>query len=489
MEYNQFNSKMIKIGDTVYPIMDDYLTIGLPLRELSKEYTREDEPDRYPELNFRDISSAEGGQKSTSYLTHSLQKHPATFIPQIPRVLIRRYSDKGDYVLDSFSGSGTTGVEAVLNGRNYMGVEINPLSRLISDVSTTPLPPRIMDKFCDVVRDNIREVEPDEIGGFPGRTNKSYWFQEDTIDELNQIRGLISNFDYSQLSNYSGEIRKMMTLLLANTVFETSNSDSDVFKTYKSKRVKDKIESGEHPPSAIDTFLEEMEYVTDRISEFHKESDNNKVSSEVILGDSRGFNFEKKADLAITSPPYINAMNYYRDSKLRMFWIMDFLQHDIDPMELNKTIIGSNSSVSMRNKDGLPEKIREDGKIEGTRLGELDSKIESIYESEKNNSEKKAHLVRNFFMDDMVNSLANNYINLKEGGLFFFVVGENVILDEMIHTHKYVEDIAANLSNFSDDVDEDFEVIFTSFDSISSREMFESRKNVIDKEWVICLRK
>ena len=35
-------------------------------------------------------------------------------------------SKPGDTVLDPFSGSGTTGAAALKEGRNYIGIEINP---------------------------------------------------------------------------------------------------------------------------------------------------------------------------------------------------------------------------------------------------------------------------------------------------------------------------------------------------------------------------
>lgn len=46
------------------------------------------------------------------------------FIPQIPRQLLLRYTKKGEWVLDPFTGSGTTLLECQRLGRNCLGVEL-----------------------------------------------------------------------------------------------------------------------------------------------------------------------------------------------------------------------------------------------------------------------------------------------------------------------------------------------------------------------------
>jgi DNA modification methylase len=48
------------------------------------------------------------------------------FIPQIPRQMMLRYTRKGEWVLDSFMGSGTTLIECRRLGRNGIGIELNP---------------------------------------------------------------------------------------------------------------------------------------------------------------------------------------------------------------------------------------------------------------------------------------------------------------------------------------------------------------------------
>lgn len=46
------------------------------------------------------------------------------FIPQIPFQMMRRYTKKDDWVLDTFAGSGTTLIEGQRLGRNTIGIEL-----------------------------------------------------------------------------------------------------------------------------------------------------------------------------------------------------------------------------------------------------------------------------------------------------------------------------------------------------------------------------
>jgi DNA modification methylase len=57
--------------------------------------------------------------------THTAE-YWGNFIPQIPNQLLCRFTKKGEWVLDSFLGSGTTLIECKKSGRHGIGVELRP---------------------------------------------------------------------------------------------------------------------------------------------------------------------------------------------------------------------------------------------------------------------------------------------------------------------------------------------------------------------------
>ena len=60
-----------------------------------------------------------------SPVTNNTTNHPAPFPEQLAADHIISWSNEGDIVFDPFCGSGTTCKMAVLNNRNYLGIEIS----------------------------------------------------------------------------------------------------------------------------------------------------------------------------------------------------------------------------------------------------------------------------------------------------------------------------------------------------------------------------
>lgn len=77
--------------------------------------------------------------KTVKGATHTFYRYPARFSPEFAREAIRLFSKAGNVVLDPFMGGGTTAVEALAEGRRFIGNDINQLAHFVSSVKTTTL--------------------------------------------------------------------------------------------------------------------------------------------------------------------------------------------------------------------------------------------------------------------------------------------------------------------------------------------------------------
>jgi hypothetical protein len=70
-------------------------------------------------------------------LTHGFYKYPARFSPAFARAAIETFTNHGDLCLDPHVGGGTTLVEALVAGRNAIGVDISELAEFVAKVKST----------------------------------------------------------------------------------------------------------------------------------------------------------------------------------------------------------------------------------------------------------------------------------------------------------------------------------------------------------------
>lgn len=85
--------------------------------------------------------------------------HYATYPHDLARNCILAGCRPGGTVLDPFSGSGTTGVVALQQGRNYIGVEINPEYNAIADEALAAVP-ITLDRWCTMSSASCQRVKP-----------------------------------------------------------------------------------------------------------------------------------------------------------------------------------------------------------------------------------------------------------------------------------------------------------------------------------------
>jgi hypothetical protein len=73
-----------------------------------------------------------------SHSLHGLIAYPESFNPELPSYFIRKYSKRGEVVLDPFCGSGATALEAALQGRVAYASDLSPLAHLLTAAKLDP---------------------------------------------------------------------------------------------------------------------------------------------------------------------------------------------------------------------------------------------------------------------------------------------------------------------------------------------------------------
>lgn len=351
-----------------------------------------------------------------SYLSHGLHKYPAKFFPELPRWLIKKYSVEGNNVLDPFSGSGTTNIEANLLRRNSVGLDIDPFAKFLSKVKTTPLNPQTLDDLQkelirQVVRFDFTKVNAKDIPEFPYRDN---WFNKEIILEISYLKKIIKNLDTND------KYKNFFLICLSSIIRSVSNADDNCTRTVIRKKLNKQV----NPSDALVKFTETILLNSYRIKEYSKEKNNSYTIEFPENANATNIPYSDSFfELALTSPPYVNAVDYPRTHQLEMYWLglaSGSLAH------LKKAHVGTENVSSTDYK-----KLNKIGSKEADRI------IEKIYQKDP----RRAFIAYKYLFD-MTSNLQEVYRVLKKNGKYIIVVGNNNIRGELFQSWRYLMEMA-----------------------------------------------
>ena len=117
---------------------------------------------------------------------HSLHEisYRACFKPQLVDFFIQRVTEPGDLVYDPFMGRGTTVVEAALLDRAAAGCDVNPLSRVLTK-------PRLAPPTLAHVSTRLHSLDLTSCNGFP--EDLTVFFHPDTLNKMCALRSYLRN--------------------------------------------------------------------------------------------------------------------------------------------------------------------------------------------------------------------------------------------------------------------------------------------------------
>lgn len=244
---------------------------------------------------------------------HSIHEvsYRACYKPQLPAYFIDRYANPGDLVYDPFMGRGTTLIEAKLRGCDVIGNDVNPLSRILTA-------PRLCKQDSGVIADRIEciqlsdtVIEDDELLVF---------FHERTLKELYAWRHY---FKSRHASGNFDEIDAWIQMVACNRLTGHSKGFFSVYTLPPNQATtiaaQKKINSKRNQTAEYRNTKELIQKKSKSLLRHALPDDYDQTKASLLCrsADDTPEIPNESAQLIVTSPPFLDIVNYVGDNWLR----------------------------------------------------------------------------------------------------------------------------------------------------------------------------
>lgn len=328
-----------------------------------------DPPPGYRSLDYAGIAAPR--------LTHYLFRFPAKFHPPVVHSLIRSYTTAGQTLLDPFCGSGTLLLAAVVDGRNATGSDVDPVAVFVSGIKTHRFRPRHLNRswavlrplletiarpaneydkrrFTDIPPKEYEATLSDERLWIPAIPNLLHWFRRYVVVDLARILSQIDRVNVPETH------RAFFRLMFASIIRKSSNADPVPVSGLEVTAHMKHIDAGGRLINPFELFLRATEKGLSAVKAYWEESSpTTRVS--VFQADAKSLSsrLRKRVDAVITSPPYHNAVDYYRRHQLEMFWL-GLTETQAERLKLLPKYVGRSS---VRRRDPILQRLQELGPL------------------------------------------------------------------------------------------------------------------------------
>lgn len=284
------------------PGLDESVGVSVtPASKLSKEFR-----DFLKKANLFDRAPIEawtvvGSNAKINYSTHGVYRYFGKFPAPIASKLISHYTKEGELVIDPAAGSGTTGVEALLLGRDAQLFDVNPLSVLVAKVKTRQIDITITERAINRVQNRMKTIQSEEFE--TSEVNLHHWFLPETITELSRLKASI-------MMESRTELREFLLMCLASIIRKVSRATTQQGRLFLDVETAQK--------DVMPAFLKSAHQAAAKVHELPSGPSVEVKRQSLIGGDAE---VTRKSNLVIYHPPYFNAYKYTSINSLEMAWL------------------------------------------------------------------------------------------------------------------------------------------------------------------------
>jgi len=243
--------------------------------------------------------------KKQDYATHPMFRYFGKLPPTLVARLMDQYCSAGGRVLELMCGSGTTLVEAYLRGMSAVGIDINPLSVLISKAKTTKIESELMLLVQNALWRFIECPSDSAYAYFrPSTRNLNYWFSSEAQCKLSALKYFIEHETLWSIQDkkMDSELKNLLLVTFAGIIRKVSNASPRTGRIFRCAE-----------ESTCDAF-EEMRVRFQYNMALVNRLPNAVQNCEVFCADARQTGLaEHSFDFILNHPPYFALYKYSSD--------------------------------------------------------------------------------------------------------------------------------------------------------------------------------
>lgn len=390
----------------------------------------------FPEIKTKSYCNGNANKIDVEDLTfHNWYRFVLSFPPHLVSAYIKKFKLKiGDTLLDPFCGTGTTLVEAKLNGLQGIGIEANPMAYFASLVKTD------FNVNCGIlIKESTEIVKKAESMIRKYSKNELFHLSDEEFslllkDSISPIplhktlilREVIRDSNSKYINNY------LLALATATVKYASNLHFGPEVGVSRKKKIDTDV---------IHDWFKIVQIMAADLKRFNK---NQFFPVKLFNGDSRdlkNYLTPNSISAVFTSPPYPNEKDYTRTTRLESV-ILGFMTNKIQLRELKKNLLRSNSRNIYKGDD--------DDKyiIEHPEIFKIADEIENrrIKLNKTSGFEKQYHKVTKLYFGGMARHLKSLKPFLKNNSVLGYVVGDQAsYLQVYIPTGKILANIALKL--------------------------------------------
>lgn len=327
-------------------------------------------------------------------------------ISRLASSLVERYASEADHLLDPFCGSGAVLKAGSLRGIPVTGIDVNPFGVLLSGVKLQGFDVLRAKKLFDEL---VRVAAKGETLSVDWNL-KDYWFTSAVLRKFECLRCAAR-----EMALHDSKAGRAVLLALGLAVRPCSRADQRSPKPFISKYArKNRKDKHFDPERTMRALLDELSKLYGGRPRFkanvHQMDLSTTTNIETVVS---------RCSHVITSPPYVNAQDYFRNSKLELYVLEGLLPFSV--ANVIHRFIGS--------ERGLDRDV-----LNGKAADSWRRIVPELTYLERNRVEQA--IVLHHYLENIKFAFTSVKRLMRKGGTLVVVCGDNLIGGRRIATWK-----------------------------------------------------